>query len=371
MKIHYTNILLFPLKLNILVNTHKKPHTTARHIQTTRLLCECELYMSNYDNDPEMKRVMQQFHDRTTQRFQEYDERLQERRQICKDTCDKEIQKIILKDKLEKQMAQQFSALHTDIHSDAIPTCICEKSLAEKAEKGCLRCGGVFGGGVAPSVGLLGGIGEAAISVWKPVAIETTIAAALKANTANITIAAKAAGIQAGKKAVIEGLKLTHLDILVPDIYENISSASHYNHVKSFAEVIINKFNDTCTSLFGDIPATCTNVRAGIGIYPNKLGISPRASDRVPRVLEFLAGKGKITAEAAEADESTRITALITKKQTDLIEAGFNSSTTSIYASIIVILIIVLIMVIIYLILRYRRKKKMKKKLQYIKLLEE
>ncbi|KNG75310.1 rifin [Plasmodium falciparum IGH-CR14] len=159
MKIHYTNILLFPLKLNILVNTHKKPSITPRHIQTTRLLCECELYApANYDNDPEMKWVMQQFHDRTTQRFQEYDERMQSKRMQCKDRCDKEIQKIILKDKLEKELTEKFSSLHTDIQSDDIPTCIFEKSLADKVEKGCLRCAQNLGG-VAPGWGLLSGFG--------------------------------------------------------------------------------------------------------------------------------------------------------------------------------------------------------------------
>ncbi|SCM18764.1 PIR protein, putative [Plasmodium sp.] len=372
MKVHYINILLFAVPLNILANTHRKPSITPRHIQTTRLLCECELFApQNYDNDPEMKSVMQQFHDRTTQRFQEYDESLHEKRQVCKDTCDKEIQKIILKDKIEKELTEKFSSLHTDIQSDAIPTCICERSMADKVEKTYFKCTQNLGGIVAPSSGVLGGMALYALNAWKPKALETTIAAALKANTANITIASKTAGIQAGKKAIIAGLKLSHIDILVPDICDKISSASHYNHVKSFAEVIINNFNNTCTSVFDDIPATCTNVRAGLGIYSNKFGTPPAAIDRVPKVLESLARKGKITAEAAEAAESTRITAVITKKQTALIEAGFNSSTTSIYASIIAIVIIVLIMVIIYLILRYRRKKKMKKKLQYIKLLEE
>ncbi|ETW51725.1 hypothetical protein PFMALIP_00150 [Plasmodium falciparum MaliPS096_E11] len=157
MKVHYINILLLALSLNILViNTHKKPSITSRHIQNTRLLCECELYMPNYDNDPEMKRVMQKFHDRTTQRFQEYDEKLQEKRQICKDKCDKEIQKIILKDKLEKQMAEQLTTLDTNITNDDIPTCVCEKSLADKVEKGCLRCGGILGSAM-PQLGLIGG----------------------------------------------------------------------------------------------------------------------------------------------------------------------------------------------------------------------
>ncbi|ETW33064.1 hypothetical protein PFTANZ_06219 [Plasmodium falciparum Tanzania (2000708)] len=118
----------------------------------------------NYDNDPEMKSVMQQFHDRTTQRFQEYDERLQEKRQICKDTCDKEIQKIILKDKLEKELTEKFATLQTDIHSDAIPTCVCEKSVTDKFEKTCLKCGNNMGG-LVPGMGLIGGTAVYAAAV--------------------------------------------------------------------------------------------------------------------------------------------------------------------------------------------------------------
>ncbi|KYN92979.1 rifin, partial [Plasmodium reichenowi] len=78
-------------------NNKNKPYST-QHTQTTRLLCECDLYMPNYDNDPQMKKVMQQFDDRASQRLREYDERLQEKRKKCKERCDKEIQKIILKD---------------------------------------------------------------------------------------------------------------------------------------------------------------------------------------------------------------------------------------------------------------------------------
>ncbi|EUR82665.1 hypothetical protein PFBG_00010 [Plasmodium falciparum 7G8] len=162
MKIHYTNILLFPLKLNILVNTHKKPHTTARHTQkipTTRSLSECELYAPvNYYSDPQMKEVMDNFNKQTQQRFHEYDERMKTTRQKCKEKCDKEIQKIILKDKLEKQMEQKLTTLETKIDTDDIPTCVCEKSLADKVEKACLRCAQNLGG-VAPGWGLLSGFG--------------------------------------------------------------------------------------------------------------------------------------------------------------------------------------------------------------------
>ncbi|ETW39284.1 hypothetical protein PFTANZ_00017 [Plasmodium falciparum Tanzania (2000708)] len=143
---------LFSSKKNPYI-THNTPSTKA--IRTHRTLCECEWYTpSNYDNDPEMKFVMENYNRKTSERFKEYDERMNKNRQKCKEQCDKEIQKIILKDKLEKQMEQQFSTLHTDIQRDAIPTCVCEKSLADKVEKGCLRCG--YGlGTVAPTVGFI------------------------------------------------------------------------------------------------------------------------------------------------------------------------------------------------------------------------
>ncbi|ETW33151.1 hypothetical protein PFTANZ_06132, partial [Plasmodium falciparum Tanzania (2000708)] len=94
-----------------------------QHTPTTRVLCECELYTpANYDNDPQMKEVMDNFNRQTQQRFHEYDERMVEKRMQCKDKCDKEIQKIILKDKLEKQMKQELTTLETKITTDDIPT---------------------------------------------------------------------------------------------------------------------------------------------------------------------------------------------------------------------------------------------------------
>ncbi|ETW32268.1 hypothetical protein PFFCH_00318 [Plasmodium falciparum FCH/4] len=96
--------------------------------------------MPNYDNDPQMKEVMENFIKQTQQRFHEYDERMVEKRMQCKDKCDKEIQKIILKDKLEKQMAQQLTTLETKIDTNDIPTCVCEKSMVDKMEKNCMKC---------------------------------------------------------------------------------------------------------------------------------------------------------------------------------------------------------------------------------------
>ncbi|SOV20381.1 rifin PIR protein, putative [Plasmodium gaboni] len=83
MKLHYTNILLFSLPLNI-------------------FLTSC--------------------HDA--------------RKKKCKEQCDIEIQQIILKDKIEKTLAEHFCTLEMNISTYDIPSCVCEKSLADKVEKG-------------------------------------------------------------------------------------------------------------------------------------------------------------------------------------------------------------------------------------------
>ncbi|ETW17251.1 hypothetical protein PFFVO_03838 [Plasmodium falciparum Vietnam Oak-Knoll (FVO)] len=346
MKVHYINILLLALSLNILViNTHKKLSITPRHIQTTRLLCECELYMSNYDNDPEMKKVMQQFHDRTTQRFQEYDERLQEKRQICKDTCDKEIQKIILKDKLEKELTEKFSLLHTDIQSDAIPTCICEKSLADKVEKGCLRCGSILGAAM-PEVGSIGGGLLYALNAWKTEAIASAIAASEKAAIAEAT--------KAGVKAVISEINIWSKDFTAYKGFVNLApivKKSNFNCPAALRKSAMALANKSCDFEGRGINSPfCNTLYNG-----EKTTFEPFAKAGIAAYDEVLPSK-------IAAFEKTKLGA---------VDATYTSFQTSIIAPIITIVVIVLIMVIIYLILRYRRKKKMKKKLQYIKLLEE
>ncbi|ETW51294.1 hypothetical protein PFMALIP_00659 [Plasmodium falciparum MaliPS096_E11] len=144
MKFYNFKLSLYSLLLNILlILSHHTSNT--KSIKPHRSLCECELYdryIPIYDYNQEMKEVMQQFDERTSQRFREYDERMQEKRQTCKEQCDKDMQKIILKDKIEKELTEKLSALQTDISINDIPTCICEKSLADKVEKNCLKCGG-------------------------------------------------------------------------------------------------------------------------------------------------------------------------------------------------------------------------------------
>ncbi|KNG75514.1 rifin [Plasmodium falciparum IGH-CR14] len=185
---------IFIMEVNLLVRSPPKNPSITQKRPTTRLLCECELYASgNYGSDPQMKAVMENFNKQTQQRFEEYDERIQSKRKQCKDKCDKKIQKIILKYKLEKELMDKFATLHTDMQSDAIPTCICEKSTADKVEKGCLSCGGVFGGGVMPGFGAIGGTALYALNQLKPAAIT----AAKDAAVTKATDAATQAGIEA------------------------------------------------------------------------------------------------------------------------------------------------------------------------------
>nr|SPJ13196.1 PIR protein, putative [Plasmodium sp. DRC-Itaito] len=331
MKVHYINMLLFAVPLNILIYNQRNHYITTLQTQTNRTLCECELYApANYDNDPQMKLVMQQFEDRTSQRFHEYDERMKTTRQKCKDQCDKEIQKIILKDKLEKQMAQQFATLDTDIQNDAIPTCVCEKSMADKVEKGCLRCGGLLGGGVAPGWGLISGLGYEA---W------TNYVAGISAKAAT----------DAGISTAIKLLKTNFsIESLTSCQWKTYVTSQNYANESMLGELIRYLGETLCGSSTEEGSTFC--------LFKLKDGALNKAiKGHIPTAVKE-AVRDAATAEATAAAKYTSTT---------------SSLTTTITASIVAIVVIILIMVIIYLILRYRRKKKMKKKMQYIKLLEK
>nr|SPJ13297.1 rifin PIR protein,putative [Plasmodium sp. DRC-Itaito] len=342
MKVHYINILLFAHPLNILVTLcyayNKNNLSITQNTTTNRTLCECELYAPvNYDNDPQMKEVMDNFNKQTQQRFHEYNDRMVEKRMQCKERCDKESQKIILKDKLEKQLMDKFATLDTDIQSDAIPTCVCEKSLADKTEKFCLNCGMNVGGVVTLSSGVLGGIGVGAIGAWKT----TKIAATMEYATQE--------GIKEGIKAVItkitEGKPIFTMNFRGE--WSTFITKAHYDTASGLVEAVSNALDSIgkgCSAPTRDM-FVCNSI----------------SSDNAWFVTAAKAGK-----DAAASTTKSVKTAELGKVATQ---------TTPLYSaitySVLAIIIIVLIMVIIYLILRRRRKKKMKKKLQYIKLLEE
>ncbi|ETW19340.1 hypothetical protein PFFVO_01915 [Plasmodium falciparum Vietnam Oak-Knoll (FVO)] len=329
MKLYYFNILLYSLPLNILllssshVNIHRNHYSitlytskTPKLIKSNRSLCECDLYKPNYD-DPEMKNLMENFNKQTQQRFYEYDEHMNEKRQKCKEKCEKDIQKIILKDKIEKELTEKLSSLQTDISINDIPTCICEKSIEDKVEKNCFKCGGILGTSV-PELALLWGV-----------------------STHLLGTAGTSAATKAGINAVILQLKQWvslfkgKTADLTPIVNESSYNCSTLLY-KSAKELV----SKTCEmELRGNESQLCNNI---IGY------------DSTSAFNGF--------AQAGNDAYSTTWTAKT---------AEINSFNIAMMASIIAIVVIILVMVIIYLILRYRRKNKMKKKLQYIKLLNQ
>ncbi|SOV84066.1 PIR protein [Plasmodium reichenowi] len=313
MKLHYSNILLFFFPLNILltsyhVNTHKKPFITPHHTQTNRSLCECDIQSTNCDKGADMKSAKEQFDYRTSQRFEEYDERLQEKRQKRKEQRDKNIHEIIEKDKMDK-------------------------SLTEKIEKGCLRCGCGLGG-VAASVGIFGAV---AVS-------ELTKAAKVAA----IQFATEE-GIKAGIQAVIGKIKVSSIFSMLPDVqWPKYITELNYKSIDGLAAAAKTAI-DACKNA-----GTSDSVTIELALKA------------LPNGKETFGPAVKAGQEAAAAKTTNIQTAKLGE-----IAVECSHLYSAIGYSVLAILIIVLIMIIIYLVLRYRRKKKMKKKAQYTKLLNE
>ncbi|KNG74415.1 rifin [Plasmodium falciparum IGH-CR14] len=370
MKVHYTNILLlYAVNLSILlitchINIQKNHYINVLHtsnttkIPTTRLLCECDLYTSIYDNDPEMKAVMQQFDRQTSQRFEEYNERMQEKRQTCKEQCEKDIQKIILKDKIEKELTEKFATLQTDITTEDIPTCVCEKSVADKVENTCLKCGGLLGGGVAPSLGLLGEIGGLVINNWKNTPFFKAFVAF-----------AQKKGIAAGVDKVIELVNSRFgVSTLADNALGSIFNAKNYADEALITQSVYSEFESTCLTSASENDSLLCFYGSKSGFVP---GTSVSARDVIGTTVKEIVKKSTNAATQAADTAATETTnGLIEAEISKITSAGANLYNAIVY-SVTAILIIVLVMVIIYLILSYRRKKKIKKKLQYIKLLKE
>ncbi|ETW36938.1 hypothetical protein PFTANZ_02356 [Plasmodium falciparum Tanzania (2000708)] len=307
MKLHYTNVLLFSLPLNILVSSsyvhnNNKLYNTPHHIPTTtsRMLSECDLYVSSYDYDPEMKSVKENFDRQTSQRFEEYNERMNRKRQKYKEQCEKDVQQIILKDKVQK-------------------------SLKEKVEKYCLRCGCGLGCGVLPVWGLVSGLWYAA---WK----NYVAGVATKAAT------------RAGIAKAIEGLgDIFGLEELTAIDWPKMIHAGNYSDKMSLID-IMNTINIMCGD--GQAPGESLFCTASSG-YTGRDAVFTTAISKKAVGVAVDAGEAARFAEAKEAASFLPKTIML---------------SNNIVASIVAIVVIVLVMFIIYLILRYRRKKKMKKK---------
>ncbi|KNG74215.1 rifin [Plasmodium falciparum IGH-CR14] len=177
-------------------NKNKPCITTYTPTNISRVLSECDTHMSIYDNDPDMKSVKENFDRQTSQRFEQYEERMMKNRKKYKEQRDKDIQKIILKDKVEK-------------------------SLEEKVEKVCLRCGCGLGG-VAAGVGIFGSLGTYG---WKVGATTTAYETA------------KQAGIQAGIEAAIAKIKGNPTFESIWTVgWSNIINRSNYNSIPGLVD---------------------------------------------------------------------------------------------------------------------------------------
>ncbi|CDO62071.1 rifin [Plasmodium reichenowi] len=319
MKLHYLKILLFVIPLNILARNKNKPYITQRltPIYASRVLSECGTQSSIYDKDEDIKSVKENFNRQTSQRFEEYEERMQEKRQKRKEQRDKNIQKIIQKNKMEK-------------------------NLAEKIEKGCLRCGCGLGT-VAASVGLFGGLG---------------IYGSETAAWASATVAAKAAGVSEGLKVGLE--RVTE----IAKLSLGDQTGATMPTTTELETLIAGKFNDEVT-LFDIFQCISSNIKGQGGAQEYEKFFSAVDIAAQTELTEF----NKTYNVPAKA-----VTDAVTKGEEVAIaaeHAKYAPLYNAIGYSVLAILIIVLIMLIIYLVLRYRRKKKMNKKAQYTKLLKE
>ncbi|SOV78730.1 rifin PIR protein, putative [Plasmodium reichenowi] len=315
MKLQYTKILLFFFPLNILVTSYQehnknKTSITPHHTQTNRSFCECDIQSSIYDKDADIKSVKENFDDRTSQRLREYDERMQEKRQKRKEERDKNIQKIIEKDKMDK-------------------------SLAEKVEIGCLRCGCGLGG-VAASVGLFGGLG---IYGWKTAATATAMAEG----------AAK--GAQEGVKVLINKLKdaFPIPNLFDPSFQKAITTKNYLDttiiveHVKVF---------------YKSLSQSELASKEYLLLLSYKNIPEAEATQRLVESAKIIVGEVKnIASEETVKATAIEMETLKTGELAEIAETSY-SSYSAIGYSVLAILIIVLVLIIIYLVLRYRRKKK-------------
>ncbi|ETW15687.1 hypothetical protein PFFVO_05467 [Plasmodium falciparum Vietnam Oak-Knoll (FVO)] len=306
MKLHYTKILLFSLPLNILTASYttnkNKPYIKERHIPTSRsrVLSECDIYTSNYDNDEDMKSVKENFDRQTSQRFEEYEERMNEKRQKCKEQRDKNVQEIIEKDKREK-------------------------SLEEKVENICLRCGCGLGG-IAAGVGIFGGL---AVNEMKKVAA--------------------AAATEAGIKKAIEGVgSIFELNVESTIQWREIIHAGNYSNKMSLIGIMTSLNNGCEDGQFAGSPLFCG--------ASNSFTASSRRYTFSRTISEMAGNAAEAAGKAAN------------EKYAEMTSVGTICSDPIVISSIVVVIIAV-ILLIIYLVLRYRRKKKINKKLQYTKLL--
>ncbi|ETW58128.1 hypothetical protein PFMC_05975 [Plasmodium falciparum CAMP/Malaysia] len=229
------------------------------------------------------------------------------------------------------------------------------KSLAEKLEKGCLRCGCGLGA-VAASVGIFGTV---AINIWKPGAITAAIEKALELKSAYISATANAAATAKVIELVNSKFGVSTLGV---QRLETLFTAKNYTVVTNITEAVHKQFDSTCmTSGNVDPKSICTLAWQ----YSESGGNGGSVYNSIKTGVENIVSQAETVAERAVKTATEEVI----QSSTAAVDAKYVICQNAIIASVVAILIIVLVMIIIYLVLRYRRKKKMNKKLQYTKLL--
>ncbi|SOS76929.1 rifin [Plasmodium sp. gorilla clade G1] len=343
MKLHYYKLLLFSLPLNILVssyahNKNKSYITIYTPTTTSRVLIECNLYMPNYDYYPDMNSVRENFDRQTSERFHEYDKRMIKNRRKFKEKCDNDMQQIIVKDKIQK-------------------------SLEEKVEKGCLKCGCGLGG-VAVGVGLLG---TAVVNELKRAALAASIETAIASCEAKGAVAGHAAGVA----KFIDGLKALGIDKLGIERLESFYTTTPFTEVSNLPIVIHQQYQVNCSSTLSNTKSFCSDIYNKLNLLPQPSGIYVKPESIIAGKLNEVVTHATEVAESAAETATGNVTAGAIKTNIAVVDTKYASCQIAINASVVAILVIVLVMVIIYLILRYRRKRKVNKKLQYTKLLNQ
>ncbi|SCM18797.1 PIR protein, putative [Plasmodium sp.] len=315
MKLLYPKILLFSLLLNILSHNKNKPYiTTHTPTTTSRVLIECNIYMPNYDNDPDMNSVRENFHKQTEQRIHEYDKLMIKNRRKFKEKCDKEIQKIILEDKVKK-------------------------SLAEKVEKGCLKCGCGLGG-VAASVGVLG---TAVVNVLKKAAMDAAIGTAI---AKGLTEGA-AMGATRGVAEVIAGLTALNIHKVCTVPLGSFINSTNYTEASLISKIVNMHYNITCKTFGSGVFSNTSNSMCDIiekwGLREGSSYVKVSSETSILEKVTEVVTRAKPVAEAAVKTATENITKGAIKTNIAEVNATYAIYQNVIIASTVAILDIFII----------------------------
>ncbi|ETW39123.1 hypothetical protein PFTANZ_00170, partial [Plasmodium falciparum Tanzania (2000708)] len=204
--------------------------------------------------------------------------------------------------------------LETDISTDDIPTCVCEKSVADKVEKTCLKCGYSLGGAV-PELGLLCGYGAYEL-------VKAAIAAGIDFATKEGFKAGTEAGIQAAIEGVIDKFSLQTLG---GKTLNAVITSKTYNQPMFLVDKLVHEYKVMCeTTTINEETLMCSYKLMSRG--------------KPIRVISGTAENVTNKAIQAAANETSRVTSSLTAQKTA--EA---TSVSAIFSNPIVISFIVIV----------------------------